>query len=196
MIIGALEIGLRAFAAVYSTIYDQLIPRLISGSPLYFWFSWSIGALAAEAFLNRQALPFSRVPVWIFPLLTVVSSCVKPLESFSFLLAALSTVSLINLLLTTSATGRMAAFPFVGRHLGFAGIVSYSVYLLHQRMIESVEYFFRTFNPPLHLSPLSIFALCLVSWIPIVLLSWCFYRLIELPSIEFGKMAIRRWVPK
>lgn len=191
-IIGALEFGMRAFAGIYTTIYDASLPSVIINSPLYFWFSWSIGAAAAEAFLNRQSLPFSRVPVWVFPLLMTVSTFIRPLAPFSSLFAACSTVSLINLLFRISITDHSTRLHFAGKHLRFVGIVSYSVYLIHQPIIGLAPLIVVKLNPNLHLHPLFMFVLCCATWIPIVMLSWCFYRLFELPSIKVGKMAIQR----
>lgn len=192
-IIGGFEFGIRAFAGIYDTIYDTFPTGWItSGAPFYYWFSWSIGAAAAEAFLNRNSLPFSRVWGWTFPLLMVISTFIRPFAALAFLFAALSTVSVIGLLLKNRQDGSVGSSRLIPQHLRFVGIVSYSVYLLHQPILELVPRVISKLNTGSHLHPLITFALCSTTWVPILLLSWCFYRLFELPGIELGKTLIRR----
>ena len=192
---GSIEVGLRIFSVLYATARDVPLsvtctPAILATcSPFYFWFGWSLGAAAAEAFIAGKALPFSGVPVWVFPSLTLVALLVKPLVSFVFLLAALSTVSFVNLFLATSGNSRPVRPPFVERHLRLAGLASYSMYLLHQPLLSFfVALLTGTY---FHLPPAMDVALCIVAWFPVLLISRLFCRFIELPCIELGKKMIQ-----
>ena len=193
-LLAALEIAMRLFGGVYETVYNAAPPRWIDGSPLGYWFSWSIGAAAAEAFLQHRSLPFSWAPVWLFPLLTLASTLVRPLVPFSFVFAALATVSAISHLLGKNPGLENATSHRGSEYLRQVGVLSYSIYLLHQPIVILVPRYIEKLMPGLDLHPLATFVLCLGTWIPVLLCSRLFYRFIELPSIALGKIVLR-WSP-
>jgi peptidoglycan/LPS O-acetylase OafA/YrhL len=77
----------------------------------------------------------------------------------------------------------------LGKNLRWVGLVSYSLYLLHEPFIEMVGYLA---TPRLRQSPLELFPICFAEWPFILLIAWAFYRIIELPSIAWGKRIIVR----
>jgi peptidoglycan/LPS O-acetylase OafA/YrhL len=186
-ILAAIEIPLRLVSGFLDIAHQASLPFLITGSPVFYWFSWSIGAAAADAFLKGRELPFWKVPVWLFPLLTVLSGFTRPLAPLSFTFASLATVSVIGMLLKhpekTSNPG------FVSRHLAFVGVVSYSLYLLHQPILDLAHKVLGKLDIQLSLLP-SILVTMTV-WIPAILASRAYYRFMELPSIEAGKRLVK-----
>ena len=162
--------------------------------PLSFWFSWSVGAVLAEAYLKKQPLPFLKMPGWIWAVLFGVCYMVRPLFPFCFPLAALTTASVIAYLLSRPAF-ELPSKGWLGlplRHLRWVGIVSYSAYLLHGPILSQVPKVVSVALHGQHLSPLLMFAACLLSWPVVIGLASIFYRFVELPSIAWGKRIIKR----
>lgn len=194
-ITGVIELGLRAIEALLIILYPDIkIPIWFAYEPFMFWFSWTIGAVLADAYLFGKPPPFRHF-LFIWPLLMVACYNIKPLASFCFTLAALSTASVISRFLTRTNSSFPGKFSLISRHLRFAGIVSYSAYLIHLPILYAVpdaaHYLFpgQQFNAP------TLMAFCLTAWIPILALSYAFFRLVELPSIACGKRVIRLAVP-
>ncbi len=190
------EIGLRGFAAVQFAFSENHAPYWMIGAPVFYWFSWSVGAAAADAWLKGRPLPFERIPLGLFPLLMVLTSFFKPLAMFSFVFASLATVSIIRFLLDRQNRPGGTHEGWWMRHLGFAGTVSYSIYLLHFPVIALVPKIVGKLLPSHGGDPLLLMAVCLACWAPVLAGSWVFYQTVEKPSIAFGKRMLRRWFPK
>jgi peptidoglycan/LPS O-acetylase OafA/YrhL len=107
------------------------------------------------------------------------------------MLAALSTVSFIAYRLTCAETPSSTRFSFICNHLRFAGTVSYSAYLIHMPLLYSVPDLAAFIFHKTHFEAPATLVLCLVAWIPILALSYGMYRLIERPSIEWGRVTLR-----
>ena len=170
------------------------IPGWFALSPLIFWFSWAIGAALADAYLKGERLPFRTFPLWLWPMLTLGCYCVLPLYAFCFMLAALSSATFIAYLLAKPAPAlpSLGAFGWLFKHLSWAGTVSYSAYLIHQPLVDLVPQLAGRFFPGVTLPALVLYGLCLLSWFPILGLSYLLYRWVELPSIAWGKGVIAR----
>jgi peptidoglycan/LPS O-acetylase OafA/YrhL len=67
------------------------ISWVLANSPLGYWFSWSLGAFIADAFLNNKPLPFLKASPLGWLVLAAVGCYVKPLDSFQFLSFAIAT---------------------------------------------------------------------------------------------------------
>lgn len=190
-ITGAIEIGLRALEALLILIHpDITIPTWFAFEPFMFWFSWTIGAVLAEAYLRGRPLPF-RHPLFVWPLVMLACYNVKPLASFCFTLTALGTASLMSFFLTRRDSPSPGRFGFISRHFHFAGTVSYSAYLIHMPLLYAVPDAIRCLFPGHHLHAPLLLACCLAAWMPVLVLSYAMYRWVELPSIEWGKRVIR-----
>ena len=150
-----------------------------------------MGAAAADAFLHRRELPFARVPVLVFPALTILAANIRPFAPFAFVFAALATISIMDRLLKGQFKWTARVPPFISNHLRLAGLVSYSIYLLHFPMLTLVPRVMEKFFPGQHFHPLVMMLACVAMWIPVLVGSWIFYRFLELPSIELGKKLIR-----
>ena len=83
---------------------------------------------------------------------------------------------------------RVSVPCFVRDHLAAIGVLSYSIYLLHEPLLNSVPWAVHRAFPGYRIHPLLMFAFSLAAWWPILLLSWVFYRYVERPSIRLGKV--------
>jgi len=175
ILIGVLEPALR-------------LPVALRHSVLGYGCSWAVGAALADAWLRGAPLPFgARWHRIVWPALTVIPICFAPrLALLSFLFGALSTASWISWGLSRD---RVAACPHpIGRSLAFVGACSYSLYLLHQPLMQALSS--RELSPFLNLAWLSLLG------VPLVLLAYASYRFVELPGIALGKFVSRALLPR
>ena len=190
VVTAVIELSLRAWPGVAVALHLASPTDMQLQSPLAYWFSWAIGATVAEAFLNGQPLPFARIPIWFFPVTFFLTDTAYWLHPFYFTLASLGTVVVIARLL--SAENRPPTrVSWLTRHLRQAGIISYSMYLLHQPFVYAIAD--RLHHTRIAGHPFLVFVGTVVFWFPILFLAWCFYRLLEQPSIALGKIVVRRW---
>jgi peptidoglycan/LPS O-acetylase OafA/YrhL len=182
--IGALEIGLRAFSNVVLVSTGEPLPLWFYGLPFIYWFSWSIGAAIADAYLSGRSLPFFNHSLLAWSAAAFGSSFLKPLASFSFLFFALLTATAIAKLLGPGS--RPIPLGAFFAPLRSVGLWSYSIYLLHQPLLALAPRVAGKLSLFGH-SQIVVFVLCLCLWFPIMALSAIWYRVFELPSIAFGK---------
>ncbi len=191
MIAALIEIGLRATVGAFGLFNDDPLPRLqLLSGPFYYWLSWSIGAKLADDHLNGRPLFSSGWPGWLAPVLMVVSWLFKPLNEFTFLFAALATANGIAFLL--SHPGFNLPSPRLLRErLQWAGVISYSVYLLHEPLLNLVPRVLGAAFPNHPLPPFAVFVCCLCEFPLIGVVCWLFYRFVEQTSIATGKWIVR-----
>jgi peptidoglycan/LPS O-acetylase OafA/YrhL len=164
-------------------------------SPLGYWFSWGLGAFLAEAFLKKQALPFSKIsPLWW---ITLAGSTylVRPLVPFSFTASAIASAVLLDRFLT----GRWPAAKIQGAPftmLKNMGVWSYSIYLLHQPLLFVYLYGIEWFVPVPQSAPLPELLLTFLAWLPIIPVAVLWYHCVELPGIAAGKRLIQSLAPE
>jgi peptidoglycan/LPS O-acetylase OafA/YrhL len=77
-------------------------------------------------------------------------------------------------------------------HLSFLGVVNYSFYLFHQPIIGLAGRALDKVFPETLVHPLILFAICIVSYPIILILSTIIYKWIEQPSIALGKATWQR----
>jgi peptidoglycan/LPS O-acetylase OafA/YrhL len=158
---------------------------LLDASPLAYWFSWSLGAWIADAFLNGRPLPLAKSSLAFWSVLAVGSYCIKPLAPFCFTLVAILTATIMSKLLIQKTTIRIPSF--ILSHLRLTGIWSYSIYLLHQPLIVmGLGVLLMIYPSATHDAPLQ-FGFCLILWFVIMLIGGLWYRFCERPSIACGK---------
>jgi peptidoglycan/LPS O-acetylase OafA/YrhL len=194
-----IELGMRGF----SDGMGYLVPAYTFHpwylrSPLIFWFSWSIGAALADAYLKGTALPFRKFPLAFWPAMVILACLLKPFAAFDFTFAALATACFVSYLLSRPSL----SFPtsgigaFVLNHLRWVGVISYSAYLIHQPLLA----LWRSFLPGIYAGLFNwhdvpsyvLYLSCLPSWFLIVGLAYLSYRYIEMPSIAWGKRVIQK----
>jgi peptidoglycan/LPS O-acetylase OafA/YrhL len=163
-----------------------LSPPWLSGLPIFYWCSWALGVLVAEAYVMRQPLPFANTSLLVWFALFVLSYLFIPLSMFGFLFVSVFTAALIAKLLQGSRW--IERLPkFLAEHLRLTGVWSYSVYLIHLPGLWAVMYLSGWLAWPPLAHPLVRFALGLTAWALILPLSGLCYRYLEAPSIALGK---------
>jgi peptidoglycan/LPS O-acetylase OafA/YrhL len=161
-------------------------------SPLGFWFSWSIGAWIADRFLDHQPLPFAQgpFPLWAWPLIVFAFHYTPYLHDFAFPAAAIGSCRYLAHFLSRHESNVPEAEGVVSRTFIFLGTISYSLYLLHEPLIQYIM----SFKPAAHGSvavyPLEI-AVILGSIAATVAASGALYLFVEKPGIALGKKVIR-----
>jgi peptidoglycan/LPS O-acetylase OafA/YrhL len=186
--LGSLEILMRGSAGIISVLSVSEAPRWFTDSPVFYWYSWSIGAALADAYAIGRPLPFSSLSAPVLFLLAIGTSFFKPLAPFSFLLFALLTATVIAKL-----AERGQSLPInksLLGHLHVVGLCSYSFYLLHQPVIATIPLVLhKLWSAPIH--PLVVFISCVCAYPLILTLSWLYYRHCELNGMAFGKLFLR-----
>jgi peptidoglycan/LPS O-acetylase OafA/YrhL len=183
----------------YPVLSNKLLPYLnyvdtpslgfLSASPLAYWFSWSLGACAADAFLKKGEMPLAKssLPLWIF--LVVVSYFIRPFYPFFFLLSAVLATAVISKYLSGHRPAIAVPNVFL-EQLRLAGVYSYSLYLFHQPLLEMLGKNLSHFLPGI--PPFLKFLCCVSFWIVMVPIAALCYRFIELPGIALGKRIIQK----
>jgi peptidoglycan/LPS O-acetylase OafA/YrhL len=186
-IVGIIQFSLHIITALSFGLYRPP-PFLISASPFYYWFSWSIGAAIVDAYLKRQPLPFQKTSPWLWLTAAIATSAFAAHE-FTFTFFALATASLIARRLTTSMPA--ARQSFFGRSLRVTGTYSYGIYLIHHPLVVGVTESYKRFFPGIENNPGLMFSAALSSWLIIFPLGALTYYLLERPSISFGKRLLK-----
>jgi peptidoglycan/LPS O-acetylase OafA/YrhL len=183
----------------YPVIFHKLLPfysyvdtpslAMLNASPLAFWFSWSLGAAAADAYLKKQPMPLAKSPVWLWALLVIGAYFARPLDPFFFMLSAVLATSVISKYLSAS---RADVRPpnFLLEQLRRTGVYSYSIYLLHQPLLEMFGKNLTHFVPGM--PPLLKFLCCVSFWLIVMPLAAIWHRLIEVPGVALGKKIIQK----
>jgi peptidoglycan/LPS O-acetylase OafA/YrhL len=182
--------GLIQTVGATNTVGGQ-ISWFLTCSPLGYWFSWSLGAFIADAFLKNQPLPFIKTsPIWWLAL-AIISYFVKPLDSFRFLLFAVLTAVVASKLLS-GARPKIKAPAFSLDILRNIGLWSYSIYLLHQPLLLMYSNETVWFVPGKYRSDPIAFLLISATWLVVIPFSILWYKLFELPGIALGKRFIQK----
>ncbi len=190
---GALEITLRGIRGWYYGMGLSL-PTWFTLCPFAFWFSWSIGAVLADGYLKARPLILRGNPLWLWPCVTLGCYLIRPLDNFCFVGVALWTGTVIARLLSPShapARGGNFGLGPLWKHIRWTGVISYSVYLIHQPLVGLVPRALQTLFPGRTIHPLAVFGCCLLEWPLVLIVAFGLYRFVEQPSIELGKWYIR-----
>lgn len=183
-----------------NTVYGQM-SWLLSASPLGYWFSWTLGARLADSFLKNEPLPFARIPLVPMLFLTVLSYFFRPLLPFLFVLAAIVTAIAVSRRLSWDRAGRTepAMRPdrsrpvaALWRILRTIGLWSYSIYLLHQPLLNAISLFIVSLIPGPYRPAPATFLFFVASWLVIIPISGLWYHVFELPAIALGKRIIQK----
>lgn len=177
---------------------------LLSASPLGYWFSWTLGARLADAFLKNEPLPFAKIPMVPMLFLTVLSYFIRPLLPFLFVLAAIVTAIAVSRRLggdradvrvdTQQPEGWTPnrARPFSLNAIRTIGLWSYSIYLLHQPLLNAISLFIVSLIPGPYRPAPATFLFFVASWLIIIPISGLWYHVFELPAIALGKWIIHK----
>lgn len=169
------------------------ISWLFSASPLGYWFSWAIGARLAESYLKNEPLPFARIPLIPLLVVTVLSYFTRPTLSFLFVLSAIVTAIVVARLLGRVQSEVRGPGLFLNV-FGKIGLWSYSIYLMHQPLLNAISVFLTTVIPGPYRTGVAPFFYFVAGWLIIIPVSALWYRVFELPAIAIGKRMIQKRV--
>jgi len=193
MIVGIVEILIRAVSSIRIIFNDEALPLFITASPFGCWLSWSLGAYLAECFLRGRTSRLFSARFEVVAIVSFLLPLFKPTTAFTFLAFSWLTAIAIDRFIS----GRWSTPEIWGgkmlhlcwSHLSFLGVVSYSFYLFHQPIIGLTGMVLGKVFPDTFIHPLIKYAICM-TWYPFILvLSLIIYRLVEQPSIILGKLA-------
>lgn len=187
-----IEIGLQFPSSELSFLAPNLqFPFALHMGPFGYVFSWLIGAKLADDFLTGRALTFRRVPLFVWLSLLTLSLTFKPAAPFQFVLFSLTTVGIIARCVDGSSS-HLPAPEWLKKHIAWVGMISYSVYLLHQPFLNLAPTVVRWFWSGDFVHPAIRLLSCAAVYPLIIGLSWLMYRYVELPSIDAGKWVVSR----
>lgn len=173
----------RAISSTLICFYD------LGRSPLAYWFSWSLGALVADCYLQNKPQPLAGVSPVIWAGCTVICFVFRPLSEFMFAMGCLFTATTLSRLLQNGIKVNPDRFGW--KFLGRIGVWSYSLYLLHQPILFALPTaWLDSYGTLVKLAFLGFAGLA------VLLLSWLSYTAIEAPSIKMGKALIKMLKPR
>ena len=198
---GGVEAVLRACDAGWGFATGTDAPLWLLGLPFFYWGSWAVGAVLADAYVKGTVLPFASWRLWPWVALALVAPFVRGLASFGFPCCAVATAIIVAREIGKAKAPATDAVPWipgvVTAHLRQLGVWSYAVYLLHQPVIRLLFYVgVKVRIPPALQQPWVTFAACVALYPLIVLASALFRRTVELPSIAWGRWVLARPMPK
>jgi peptidoglycan/LPS O-acetylase OafA/YrhL len=212
VVLGCCEFFIRGVDGVVQTLGAENtiwghISWLFAASPLGYWFSWTLGARLADAYLKNEILPFTRVPTLPILALALLSYFIKPMLPFMFVLSAVVTTIAVSRLLGKAQSGaRMDTEQPIGWTPKTArvfslnvfrtiGLWSYSIYLLHQPLLNAVSLLMSNVIPGSFRSGIATFMYFVATWLVILPISGLWFHVFELPGIALGKWIIQKRVP-
>jgi peptidoglycan/LPS O-acetylase OafA/YrhL len=180
-LVGFIELSLRAYNGNAPVFEYNLLPRWLSGSPLLFWFSWTLGAWAADRRVHSRLWTMRLAHHLTFASLFLACYFFRPLENFGFTLISFWT----SMLLCSSTVYPCKATWF--RLLGRVGLISYSLYLI----TDTVLFNTLILSNGLFGSKPLVFLILLMSFGPAYLLANYIYSMVEKPSQQLGRRIYR-----
>lgn len=186
------ELFVKAIGSGITEDRQSLQMFALSNSPFAFWFSWAIGAYVAQNSIIERRESFKWVDFRVLILLNLAAVLYKPLAFASFPLIAFATAVAIDRYI--AKRWHSIKLPFgrtVWNHLTWLGIISYSVYLVHQPILAQAGNLLAKLGLPQN-SPVIEMTTCVLLYPLIVIFAYGLYRLIEIPFIRFGSNFWRR----
>jgi peptidoglycan/LPS O-acetylase OafA/YrhL len=179
------EIGTRSLEAYYFMKYND-IPIHLVGVPLGFIFSWLVGAFVAELCRNNdKRYLVKKWHITVLITISIGSAFCKPASQFSFMLFSTSSAAIIMYL----HQNNVHIVNWM-RWFGALGLVSYSVYLIHQPLVRLVPKVYHVLGvKPPHVV---VFVTCIMSVVPLFWCAWIMRRMVELPSVAVGNRLLAR----
>lgn len=158
---------------------------MLSNSIPAYWAVWTAGAYLAEAYLNRQSPNRLTVLMGVFvSFILLTGSKYFEITNYYWLQFATLFWSLV-LVWFLNTRVKMGHIPMA--ILTFIGLISYSIYLIHQPFLYKLLRFFKG----IPVSPFSFISVIIVLLV-IVILSFVQYKFVELPAIKIGKRLRQR----
>jgi peptidoglycan/LPS O-acetylase OafA/YrhL len=156
------------------------ISMWLAGCPFTYIFSWSIGALIADKGIRGITDNRNKSLISIMILIGIGSQFIKPASTFGFMIFSLSSAMIISHVHSRSLQTRWR----IGRLVSL-GIASYSVYLIHQPILQLVPKVYHYCKLD-GIHPLIVFITCVCLMVPIFWCSLIMRKVVELPSVNMG----------
>lgn len=175
LLILVIETSLRVGEGVIEAFHGSYLPTWVIGSPFYFWFSWSIGAYAAEKYLRGEGISQARQIGFSLIAMGFITDVWKISAPASFPLVAAGTAFVV-------AGGPLFPSRWSGP-LVIIGTWSYSFYLIQQPFLQKIGEL-----ADLHFGRSNGWPLLLVMFTASVLIpvAWLLYWIVERPAIQAG----------
>lgn len=174
IIIGVIHYLLDSNSAAFSTFFF-----------LKYWFVWAIGAYLADNYYRNKRI-FNKPFIWflLFYALFFTFKLFLFTNHFILIPATFTCLAFIEFILYTDFNTKFAISRSIKRFLTFAGLCSYSLYLIHQPFLKNLLKFYIIDCPNQHINlVISVF----FTYTTLFLLSYALYKLFELPSISHGQ---------
>jgi hypothetical protein len=184
-LLAVVEIGIRLSAGLHESIGGTSWPRAVTDNPLAYWFSWSIGAYAAELLRSERLGTLARLPVSPFVFCAVISHFVRPLSGLCFTAIAFATAIWICRKARAQTGQGRVSFHLLG--LRRIGEWSYSLYLFHQPVILTAAFRATRFLPVAWDDRWVRFGGALVMLVALAPLCALSYRHVEVPCAGLGR---------
>jgi len=197
-ITAAIELGMRSGQVLHNLQVLPFDTTFYTQWPFYFWFSWAIGAWIADCHLKNKPLPFLKVGFYPLVALFVVVDFIRPIFPYAFTIASLCTARVMAKLLHAPRLPQRDGAgwrSFLSEHLAEVGIVSYSIYLIHYPLQDTLYLLVQRGAPRLFNHSLGS-VVFMLAWLPlfwVLIFYWSktFHRLFEKTSIALGNRLIR-----
>jgi peptidoglycan/LPS O-acetylase OafA/YrhL len=184
------EFTLRGASVVCSLQHPAIEPpQWLVVNPFSFWFTWCLGAALADFYLRKTIPAIGRSQAWALCALALASYFFKPTYFFTFTLVAVATAAWICAHLQSTRAPRPSSR--VLRMLSASGLVSYSLYLIHQPILNLATPLTAIVSPHYY-HPLLLALVGIALYVPTYYVACAIYRFVELPSIAIGKSFLQR----
>jgi peptidoglycan/LPS O-acetylase OafA/YrhL len=167
-------------AEAYELMRFGKISIWLAGCPFTYIFSWSIGALVADSDVRSIFNNRNKWLIYVVVIMAIGTQFIKPASTFSFMMFAISSAMMI----ARAHYHKLRTNWHIGRLVSL-GVVSYSVYLIHQPIIQVLPKIYHHYVK-LEIQPLIVFMACLCMMVPIFWCSLIMRNLVELPSVRMG----------
>ncbi|MBK8659481.1 MAG: acyltransferase [Bacteroidetes bacterium] len=156
---------------------------------LKFWFTWAAGAFLADRYFQNKTV-FNRPILWflLFYGLFFAFKLHHVSHRFIVIPATLSCVALM-VILYNRFIDQFAISRTIFKYLSSVGLISYSVYLIHQPFLFDL---LNLFSPGTHSAPFNNLVSVVCAYTTIFLVSFALYNLVELKSIDYGKQTRKK----
>jgi peptidoglycan/LPS O-acetylase OafA/YrhL len=167
-------------AEAYELMRFGRISIWLAGCPFTYIFSWSIGALIADKGMRDITDSPNKSLISTMILIGIGSQFIKPVSTFGFMIFSISSAMMISHVHSRSLQTNWRIGWLVS-----LGMASYSVYLIHQPIIQLVPKVYHYCKRD-EIHPLITFITCVCMMVPIFWCSLIMRKVVELPSVSMG----------
>lgn len=150
-----------------------------------FWFVWCSGAFLAEHFYNQRKVFRRPIATFLFfYLLVYVFKLFSATSYFTLVPAAIACVAFIEMTLYGDYMNINFVSKFLFGIISKIGLISYSIYLIHQPYLYDLLNFYYPRTSHLFLNRMVSLSFTMGT---ILCVSYALYKLVELKSIAYGQ---------